>query len=156
MSLFSAQSNMFSAGAGLHRDCSLSSIRFVIFMDKILRCSRGEERVRFGDLRSSTLLLADLCFCWLYQTMTFSTHWGWFAAECEALGWESVPPSLRPWSSARKLRIAPFRLGVSCCPERRSSSMSRSCSWVIVKWSVRWTDWCSVTSNAAIAQGLVD
>ena len=51
--------SIFSAGAGLHQDCPLSPILFVIFMDRILRHSLGEENVQFEGLRIAFLLFAD-------------------------------------------------------------------------------------------------
>jgi len=46
--------------------CSLDSVRaalsqilFIIFMDRIRKCSQGVEGVRFGDLRIGSLLFAD-------------------------------------------------------------------------------------------------
>ena len=32
---------------------------FIIFMDRVSRCSQGVEGVRFGDLRIGSLLFAD-------------------------------------------------------------------------------------------------
>ncbi|TWW81679.1 hypothetical protein D4764_01G0014940 [Takifugu flavidus] len=39
--------------------CPLSPILFILFMDRISRCSHGVEGVRFADLRIGSLLFAD-------------------------------------------------------------------------------------------------
>ncbi len=64
VSVFSAQthqnvSDTFSVDIGLHQGCTLSPILFVMFMDRISMCSRGEESVHFGDLKIMSLLFAD-------------------------------------------------------------------------------------------------
>jgi len=58
---------------------SLVTILFVIFMDRISRCSRSEESVRFGDLRIASLLFADDVVLWATSDRDL-------AAECEAVG----------------------------------------------------------------------
>jgi len=54
--ILGTKSSTFSVGVGLHQGCPLSQILFVIFMDRISRRIRGEESVRFGDLRIASLL----------------------------------------------------------------------------------------------------
>ena len=56
--IIGTKSDLFSVGVGLCQGCPLSPILFVIFMDRISRCSRQEERVQFGDLRIASLLFA--------------------------------------------------------------------------------------------------
>jgi len=65
-----------SVDVGLHQGCPLSPILFVIFMDRISRCSWGKESVWFGDLRIDVVLLVS----------THQQALGWFSAECEAAG----------------------------------------------------------------------
>ncbi len=79
--ILSTKSSTFSVGVGLRQCCPLSSILFVIFMDRISRRSRREESVWFGDRRIcvSALLLAS-SRCDLQHTL------GRFAAKCEAVG----------------------------------------------------------------------
>ena len=66
----------FPVGVGLCQGCALSPILFVIYMDRILRRSRGGEGLQFGGLRISSPLLrarqdtsvCALCFpsCFLF------------------------------------------------------------------------------------------
>ncbi|XP_042278774.1 uncharacterized protein LOC121904981 isoform X1 [Thunnus maccoyii] len=82
--ILSSESNSFSVGVGLRQSCPLSSIPFVIFMDKISRRGRGVSGLRtsgFASLLSAddVVLLAST-HCHLQQAL------GWFAAECEAVG----------------------------------------------------------------------
>lgn len=57
-----------SVGVGLHQDCPLSTILFVIFINRISSHSRGEESVQIGNL----CRLPDF----LHQNMTSSMHLG--------------------------------------------------------------------------------
>ena len=71
VSIFGTRPNSFTVPVGLHQGCPLSLILFEIFMDRLLRCSRGEKDVWFGNPRAASLL--DLLgFCLLLQAMTFS------------------------------------------------------------------------------------
>ncbi|KAL7861723.1 hypothetical protein SRHO_G00131640 [Serrasalmus rhombeus] len=73
-----SKSDSFPVRVGLRQGCPLSSILFIIFMDRISRRSQGMEGVRFGDLRVTSLLFADdvvllgtsgqggnFSFCWI-------------------------------------------------------------------------------------------
>ncbi|KAK0154090.1 LINE-1 retrotransposable element ORF2 protein [Merluccius polli] len=53
------KSDLFPVRVGLRQGCPLSPILFIIFMDRISRCSQGVEGVRFGDIRIGSLLFAD-------------------------------------------------------------------------------------------------
>lgn len=57
--ILGTKSSMFLVGVGLRQGCPLSAFLFVIIMDWSLRCSQGEEGVRFGNFRIATLLFAD-------------------------------------------------------------------------------------------------
>lgn len=71
------QSNTFLRGVGLRQSCPLSPILFVIFMDRISRHRWGKESVSgWGTSELCLCSLQMMCFCWLDQTVTFSTHWG--------------------------------------------------------------------------------
>ncbi|KAI3352670.1 hypothetical protein L3Q82_020124 [Scortum barcoo] len=70
----------------LCQGCTLSPILFVVFMDRISRCSRGEESVQFGDHRISSLLFADDVVLLASSDCDLLHVLGRFAAECEAVG----------------------------------------------------------------------
>ncbi|KAK3508663.1 hypothetical protein QTP70_003104 [Hemibagrus guttatus] len=95
--------------------CMLDSVLvlFIVFMDRISRCSQGLEGVRFGDHRISSLVFADE---------------------------KSAPPNLRPWFSTGKGWLAPSRLEGSSFLKWRSLSISGSCLRVREGWIVRLTD----------------
>ena len=58
-SVYSALSQACPVGVGLCQCCPLSTILFVIFMDRISRRSRGEESAWFGNLKFALLVFAD-------------------------------------------------------------------------------------------------
>jgi len=62
------------------------SLLFVIFTDRISRCSQGEESVRFGDLRIASLLFADDVVLLATSDRDLQHALGRFAAGCEAVG----------------------------------------------------------------------
>jgi len=64
----------------------MSPILFVIFMDRILRRSRGEEGVRFGYLRIASLLFEDDVVLLAISDPDLQHALGRFAAKCEAVG----------------------------------------------------------------------
>ena len=84
--ILGTKSSTFSVGVGLRQGCPLSPILFVIFMDRISRHSRGEESVRFGDLRIASLLFADDVVLLATSDRDLQHALGRFAAECEAVG----------------------------------------------------------------------
>jgi len=84
--VFSAQSSTFSVGVELCQGCPLSQILFVIFMNRISRCSRVEESVRFGDLSIASLLFVDDLILLTTSDRDLQHALGRFAAECEAVG----------------------------------------------------------------------
>ncbi|TWW66862.1 R2 Retrovirus-related Pol polyprotein from type I retrotransposable element [Takifugu flavidus] len=66
--------------------CPLSPILFIIFMDRISRCSHGVEGVRFGDLRIGSLLFADDVVLLASLARDRQLSLDRFAAACEAAG----------------------------------------------------------------------
>ena len=64
----------------------MSPILFIIFMDRIFRCSQGVEGVRFGDLRIGSLLFADDVVLLASSGRDLQLSLERFAAECEAAG----------------------------------------------------------------------
>jgi len=71
----------FTDRVGLHQGCPSSPVLFLVFMDRIWRCSRGEEGVWFGNFRVTSLLSADDVVL-----LASSGHDLQFTAECEAAG----------------------------------------------------------------------
>ena len=53
------KSQMFNVGAGLRQGCVLSPLLFIIYMDRIVRRSLGQECVTIGNVGVSHLLFAD-------------------------------------------------------------------------------------------------
>jgi len=66
--------------------CPLLTVLFIIFMDKISRCSQGPEGVRFGDHAISSLLFVDDVVVLAPSHQNIQHALGWFAAECEVAG----------------------------------------------------------------------
>lgn len=54
----------FTVGLGLHQDCRLSKILFIIFIGRISICSQSVEGVGFVDLSILFLLCADDVVLW--------------------------------------------------------------------------------------------
>ncbi|KAK3508316.1 hypothetical protein QTP70_021492 [Hemibagrus guttatus] len=69
----------------LWEGCPLSLVLFIVFMDRISRCSQGLEGVRFGDHRISSLIFADDVLL-ASSGLDLQHALGHFAAECEAAG----------------------------------------------------------------------
>uniref|UniRef100_A0AAQ4PNU2 Reverse transcriptase domain-containing protein n=1 Tax=Gasterosteus aculeatus aculeatus TaxID=481459 RepID=A0AAQ4PNU2_GASAC len=81
-----SKSKAFPVGVGLRQGCALSPILFVVFMDRISRCSRGEEGLQFGGLRISSLLFADDVVLMASSVCDLQLSLERFAVECEAVG----------------------------------------------------------------------
>ncbi|KAK3518550.1 hypothetical protein QTP70_001608 [Hemibagrus guttatus] len=82
----SCKSDLFPVHVGLRQGCPLSPVLFIVFMDRISRCSQGLEGVRFGDHRISSLLFADDVVLLAPSSLDLQHALGHFAAECEAAG----------------------------------------------------------------------
>ena len=80
------KSDSFPVRVGLRQGCPLSPILFIIFMDRISRCSQGVEGFRFGDLRIASLLFADDVVLLASSCRDLQLSLDRFAAECEAVG----------------------------------------------------------------------
>ena len=124
-SIFSAQSQTCFQWGSDSITVAPCPILFVILMDRISRCSRDEESVRFGDLKIASLLFADDVVrldssdrdlqhfvLWTWRRLTTVSPplaLGRFTAECEVVGmkvstskseamvlcWKTVECSLR-------------------------------------------------------------
>lgn len=69
------RSSAFLVGVELHQGSALSPVMFVIFTDRISRCSQGMVSVRYGGLRITSVFLWMMWFCWLHHTVTTSVYW---------------------------------------------------------------------------------
>jgi len=92
--ILGTKSSKFSAGVGLHQGCPFSQILFVIFMDRMSRRGRGEESVRFGDLRMASLLFAVIVL--VSSDLDLQHALGSLQLSMNQSGRESAPPGLRP------------------------------------------------------------
>ncbi|KAK3533963.1 hypothetical protein QTP70_034997 [Hemibagrus guttatus] len=82
----SCKSDLFPVHVGLRQGCPLSPVLFIVFMDRISRCSQGLEGDRFGDHRISSLIFADDVVLLAPSSLDLQHALGHFAAECEAAG----------------------------------------------------------------------
>ncbi|KAK3536886.1 hypothetical protein QTP86_027004 [Hemibagrus guttatus] len=82
----SCKSDLFPVHVGLRQGCPLSPVLFIVFMDRISRCSQGLEGVRFGDHKISSLIFADDVVLLASSGLDLQHALGRFAAECEAAG----------------------------------------------------------------------
>ncbi|KAK0132165.1 Retrovirus-related Pol polyprotein from type-1 retrotransposable element R2 [Merluccius polli] len=106
-----------SVGVGLRQGCPLSPILFVIFMDKISRRSRGEENVRFGNLRIASLLFADDVILLASSDRDLQHALGRFAAECETVGMRVSTSRSEAMVICRKTVNCSLRVGSKLLPQ---------------------------------------
>ncbi|TWW58296.1 hypothetical protein D4764_07G0010150 [Takifugu flavidus] len=85
------KSDSFPVRVGLRQGCPLSPVRFITFMDRISRCSRGVEGVEFGGRKISSLPFADDVVLLAPSNRDLQQMLGWFATECEAAGKNCKP-----------------------------------------------------------------
>ncbi len=83
--ILSIKSNTFTVGVGLCQGCLLSPILFVIFMDRISRCSHGEECVWFRNFRAASLLFAHDVVLLVSSSCDLQQTLEQFAVECEVV-----------------------------------------------------------------------
>ena len=117
--ILGAKSSTFSVGVGLRQGCPLSPILFVIFMDRISRRSRGEESVRFGDLRIASLLFADDVVLLATSDRDLQHALGRFAAECEAVGMRVSTSKSEAMVLCRKTVECSLRVGSELLPQAK-------------------------------------
>lgn len=79
----------------------------VIFMDKITRCSRGEESLCFGNLRTASLLFADNVVLLASSDDDLHHAPGQFSAKCKAAEKRVSISQSEAWFTADKHSIAP-------------------------------------------------
>ncbi|KAK3525845.1 hypothetical protein QTP70_010916 [Hemibagrus guttatus] len=82
----SCKSDLFPVHVGLRQGCPLSPVLFIVFMDRISRCSQRLEGIQFGDHRISSLIFADDVVLLAPSSLDLQHALGRFAAECEAAG----------------------------------------------------------------------
>jgi len=80
----------------LHQGCPSSPVLFVVFKDRILRCSRGEEGVWFGNLRVTS---GGLVHSWAWRSRDESQLFQIWVHGCELEKGGALPPGRR-WVSA--------------------------------------------------------
>lgn len=84
MFVFSSNSDLCPVGVSLRQGCAESPTVFVVFTDRILGCSRGEERLHFRHLKILPLVFPDDAALMAPSTLQHTI--GRFTAECEAAG----------------------------------------------------------------------
>ncbi len=105
-----SKSDLFPVHVGLQQGCPLSPVLFIIFMDRISRCSQGPEGVLSGDHTISSLLFADDVILLAPSDQDLWHALGRFAAECEAKS-ESKAMVL-----SRKKVASPLQVGEEFLP----------------------------------------
>ena len=80
------KSSSFTVGVRLRQGCVLSPLLFIIYMDRIVRCSRGLESVQIGDTTIARLLFADDLAILASSQEDLQRALERFAAECESAG----------------------------------------------------------------------
>ncbi len=129
--LSTSQALTFFVDVRLSHVCVLSLILFVIFMDTISQCSRG---VKF----ELSLMISGLDVSFFADDVALLFHPSCDLQYSIAPYYKSPPPSLNPLYSLENGRLPPFELGVCCYPEWRCSTR-QSCSWVRLRYSMKWT-----------------
>lgn len=115
--ILGTKSSTFPVGVGLRQGCPLSPVLFVVFMDRISRRSRGEESVRFGDLRIASLLFADDVVLLASSDRDLQHALERFAAECEAAGMRVSTSKSEAMVLCRKTVDCSLRVGNESLPQ---------------------------------------
>ncbi len=112
-----SKSDLFPVHVGLHQGCPLSPVLFLIFMDRISRCSQGPEGVGFGDHAISSLLFADDVVVLATSDQDLQHALGLFAAECEAVGMRISASKSKAMVLSRKRVACPLQVGGVLLPQ---------------------------------------
>uniref|UniRef100_A0A8C6KT40 Reverse transcriptase domain-containing protein n=1 Tax=Nothobranchius furzeri TaxID=105023 RepID=A0A8C6KT40_NOTFU len=112
-----SKSDLFPVRVGLHQGCSLSPVRFITFMDRISRRSRGVECVEFGGRRISSLLFADDVVLLASSSADLQLLLGRFAAECDAAGMRICTSKSETIVLDRKRVACQLRVGGEVLPQ---------------------------------------
>ncbi|KAK3535008.1 hypothetical protein QTP70_001967 [Hemibagrus guttatus] len=113
----SCKSDLFSVHVGLRQGCPLSPVLFIVFMDRISRCSQGLEGVRFGDHRISSLIFADDVVLLASSGLDLQHALGRFAAECEAAGMRVSTSKSEAMVLDRKKVVCTLQVGGEVLPQ---------------------------------------
>lgn len=92
--------NSFSVRVGIIQDCLLSPILFMNFMDRISICSHSVEVVHLVTSGLGLFSLQTMWPRWLYQSVTFNSHWKGLGQSVKRHRGESASSNLRPRFSA--------------------------------------------------------
>ena len=112
-----SKSDSFPVRVGLRQGCPLSPILFITFMDRISRCSRGVEGIRFGGLRIGSLLFADDVVLLASSSHDLQLSLERFAAGCEAAGMRISASKSETMVLSRKRVECPLRVGDEVLPQ---------------------------------------
>ncbi|KAJ0004772.1 hypothetical protein NQD34_010986 [Periophthalmus magnuspinnatus] len=112
-----SKSDLFPVHVGLRKGCPLSPVLFIIFMDRISRCSQGPEGVWFGNHRISSLLFADEFVLMASSNQGLQQALGRFAAECEVAGMRISSTKSEAMVLDRKKVVCPLRVGGESLPQ---------------------------------------
>ncbi|KAL1274593.1 hypothetical protein QQF64_027407 [Cirrhinus molitorella] len=112
-----SKSDLFLVHVGLQQGCPLSPVLFIIFMDRISRCSQGPEGVWLGDHRISSLLFVDDVVLLASSGLDLRHALGRFAAECETAGMRISTSKSEAMVLDRKRVVCLLRVGGECLPQ---------------------------------------
>ncbi|KAK3544083.1 hypothetical protein QTP86_001214 [Hemibagrus guttatus] len=113
----SCKSDLFPVHVGLRQGCPLSPVLFIVFMDRISRCSQGLEGVRFGDHRISSLIFADDVVLLAPSSLGLQHALGRFAAECEVAGMRDSTSKSEAMVLDRKKVACTLQVGGEVLPQ---------------------------------------
>ncbi len=112
-----SKSDLFPVHVGLRQGCPLSSVLFVIFMDRISRRSQGPEGVWFGDHRISSVLFADDVVLLASLGLDLQRALGRFAVECDVAGMRINTSKSEAMVLDRKQVACPLQVGGEFLPQ---------------------------------------